>query len=374
MDLLNHLKRRLHRFMLPLGILIVCLIASLDYVTKLSVEVFYLVAVMLVTWTLGRRAGVFIAVISASVVLLVDLATNPDPDPIIPIWNAFVTLGIFLIVTYVLAAAIGLARENLRQETERAALLALTGELKTELLQAVSHDVRTPLASIKASATILLDPTVPWTQADRHELLEGINEQCDRLDHLAGQLLDMSRIDGGMLRLDRDWYSIEEVINAVLHRLHFHLAGHPVEVEVPPNLPLVLIDFPRIEQVLTNLLENAGKYTPLGTPITVRARTVADQLEVSVVDRGPGLSPEDLAHLFDKFAPVRHVGRPLGTGLGLSIVRGIVQVHGGQVTAENSPGGGWCVTFSLPLEPIPPPPAPAAVEVCLQPRGTTDAG
>lgn len=264
-----------------------------------------------------------------------------------------------VLVTLAEQVALALDRLALREEAERAEVLERTDELKSALLHTVSHDLRTPLASIKATATSLLDPAITWDSATQRLFIEAIDAECDRLTHLVSDLLEMSRIEGGALQLKRDWYAIGEVIETVCERLAGRLADHPLEVDAPDDLPLVPLDFVKIDAVLTNLLENAVKYTPPGTPILVRAVAWAGVLAVTVADRGPGVAPAHLGHLFDKFYRAGGAGGAQGSGLGLAIVRGMIEAHGGTISARSSAGQGLTITFTLPLA-LPAEPTPAA--------------
>jgi len=363
--LLKYLSGRSRPVLLALVSALVVLVGIIDYLTipPFSFEFFYIVPILLAGWFAGRTAGLMTAVACALAKLAADVLPTiygPNPelakatlnyiDPALPYWNAGMQLLVFLFVAQLVSALEHLRKE---QEAERMAALKRTDELKTALLQAVSHDLRTPVASIKASATSLLDTSVSWNVDDIRALLKGIDQECDRLNKLVGNLLDVSRIEGGMLHIDRDWYSIDEVIHATLHRLRPGLASHPVRIDIQEDLPLIMLDFIRIDQVLTNLLENAINYTPAGTPIKISARSEwsdgKGSIRVTVADAGPGVSPQHLARLFDRFYRVSGTGQPHSTGLGLSIAQGMVQAHGGQIEAQSPPGHGLRVSFTLPL-------------------------
>ena len=255
-----------------------------------------------------------------------------------------------LLATLADQVALALDRLRLRDEADRAELLEQTDGLKSALIHAVSHDLRTPLAAIKATVTSLLDSSIQWDSATQREFLQGVDEECDRLTRLVSNLLDISRIEGGVLHLERDWYAIDEVINTVRRRLAPRLADHPLTVDIAPNLPLVPLDFVKMDQVLTNLLENAIKYTPPGTPIGIRALAGDGRLIVVVQDGGSGVASQHLSHLFDKFYRVAAPGQAQGSGLGLAIVHGMVLAHGGTISARSLPGQGLTVTFTLPLQ------------------------
>jgi two-component system sensor histidine kinase KdpD len=188
----------------------------------------------------------------------------------------------------------------------------------------------------------------------QRELLGSILSEAERLNRLVANLLDMTRLEAGALEVRKEWQSIEEILGAALASLSRHLQDHQVVTQLPADLPLVPMDDLLIQQVLVNLLENAAKYAPPKSPIEVRAFVADGRLAVDVADRGPGLPPNDLERVFEKFyrAP-DSTGRP-GAGLGLAICRGIVELHGGQIRAENRPGGGTVIRFTLPLAGQPP--------------------
>jgi two-component system sensor histidine kinase KdpD len=223
--------------------------------------------------------------------------------------------------------------------------------LKSVLISTVSHELRTPLASIIAAVTSLLEPGMQWEAATRREFLHSIYDEAQRLNHLVGNLLDMSRIESGALRPAQDWYGLDEVITAVTRRLEAQLAPYRVTVDVEKGLPLLLLDFTQIDQVLTNLLENAVRYTPPGTAIRITARRQGQAIVVSVADSGPGVPPENLPRLFVKFYRIEGRSRPQGMGLGLAISKGLIEAHGGRITAHNGPEGGLQITFTLPVPP-----------------------
>lgn len=253
-----------------------------------------------------------------------------------------------LLTTFVDQAALALERARLSEEAAQSAVLARSDELKSALLSAVSHDLRTPLASIKAAVTSLLDDTVAWDSAVGQELLEAIDEETDRLTLMVGNLLDLSRIEGGALRPQKDWYDIGEMIADVRTRLSGRMQQHPLDVQIEDDLPILPFDYVEIAQVLTNLIENAVKYTPSGTPITVSARHRPGRIEVAVHDAGPGIPPNQQARIFEKFyrAPGTMTA---GTGIGLAISKGLVEAHGGEITVESGTGTGTTFRFTLPL-------------------------
>lgn len=275
-----------------------------------------------------------------------------------------------LLTTFANQVALAIDRARLIEEATRAAALEEADHLKSALLAAVSHDLRTPLASIKASATSLLQEDVPWDAATRREFLVAIDEETDRLARLVANLLDLTRIQGGALKPDKGWYEIGEVIARVTDRLAPLLAAHPIRVAVAPDLPLIAFDFVEIAQVIANLIENAAKYSESGTDIAVVAAREGDVVRVSVADRGPGISATDLPHVFDTFYRVRRTGRAgtiHGTGIGLAICKGFVEAHGGTITVASRVGEGSTFTFTLPITPTPEVPE----AVMTMPKGST---
>jgi len=241
-----------------------------------------------------------------------------------------------------------LQRENLRIE-----VLQRTDVLRAALLSSVSHDLRTPLTTIKAAASSLLQEDVRWDNEARRGFAQSIEHEADRLNRLVGNLLDMSRIEEGALKPEKEWYSLKALIHDVLGRLRPLLEGRTVRTHLTDDLLLVELDYMQIDQVLTNLIENAVRYTPAGSPIDVSAHIEGEQVMLSVADRGPGIPPADLERVFDKFYRVlqnQHgTGYPSGSGLGLAVCKGLVEAHGGRIWAELREGGGLVVCIELPV-------------------------
>lgn len=221
--------------------------------------------------------------------------------------------------------------------------------LRSSLLSSVSHDLRTPLASITGAASTLLDESAALDADARRELLLTIADESARMGRLVTNLLEMTRLESGTVKLRREWSSLEELIGAALARLGPQLKEHDVRTAVPADLPLVPVDAVLIEQVLNNLIENAAKYAPARTPIEVSARPVGGEIEVVVADRGPGIVPGEEELIFEKFRRGSMTGSLHGVGLGLSVCKGIIEVHGGTISAANRPGGGAEFRFRLPV-------------------------
>ncbi len=260
-----------------------------------------------------------------------------------------------------------LERAQLAEEARRARLRSETEQLRNALLSSVSHDLRTPLAVVTGAASALLEPGGPKDEASRRELLSTIHDEALRLNRLVRNLLDMTRLEAGALKVNKEPQPLEEVVGAALTRMEDRLRGREVKTDLRADLPEVPIDSALIEQVLINLLENATKYTPPGTAIEVAAHDNGPVVEVTVADHGPGVPAEEAERVFDKFYR-RREGEGGGAGLGLTICRGIVAAHGGRIWVDERPGGGARFHFSLPLDPGAPAialPSPSRSELTL---------
>ncbi|MEP6468708.1 MAG: ATP-binding protein [Chloroflexota bacterium] len=238
-------------------------------------------------------------------------------------------------------------RARLRDEANAAEVLRRADQAKSALLDAVSHDLRTPLASIMASAGSLLQRDVDWPEDERRSFSEAIEQEAQRLDRIVGNLLDLSRLESGTLEPDRGRYEPSALIHEVAGRLRPMIAPHPLRLELPEELPPVHLDYSEVDQVLSNLIENAAKYSPPEAEILVTATVRDRSLLVSVADGGSGISDEAMPRLFEPFFRAAGAGRG-GSGLGLAVARGLVEAHGGRIWAENRPQGGASFTFEIP--------------------------
>jgi two-component system sensor histidine kinase KdpD len=259
-----------------------------------------------------------------------------------------------LLAMFASQIASALERAQLAEQAQRAHLQIEEERLRSSLLSAVSHDLRTPLSVITGAANALLDAEAVLTAAARRDLEETIQEEAQRLNHLVRNLLDMTRIASGAVKVTKEWQPIEGVVGAALGRVDSVLKGRPVDVHVPPSLPLASIDAVLVEQVLINLLENAAKYTPSGTPIEISAHQDKSDIVMEVADRGPGIPPGLSDKIFEKFYRLPREREGGGAGLGLAICRGVVEAHRGRIWVDARPGGGAMFHFTLPIEGKPP--------------------
>uniref|UniRef100_A0AAU2JZK5 histidine kinase n=1 Tax=Streptomyces sp. NBC_00049 TaxID=2903617 RepID=A0AAU2JZK5_9ACTN len=248
-------------------------------------------------------------------------------------------------------AAVVLDRQRLVDEAEKSRALAEGNRIRTALLAAVSHDLRTPLAGIKASVTSLRSADVEWSEEDRAELLEGIEDGADRLAALIGNLLDMSRLNTGtVVPLIRET-DLDEVVPMAL-------GGVPedsVDLDIPETLPMIAVDRGLLERAVANIVENAVKYSPDGQPVHVSASALGNRVELRVVDRGPGVPDEAKDRIFEPFQRHGDAPRGAGVGLGLAVARGFTEAIGGTLTAEDTPGGGLTMVITLPMAGSAPP-------------------
>ena len=259
-----------------------------------------------------------------------------------------------LLLTCADQLAIALERARLAEEAADARVTVEEERMRSTLLSTVSHDLRTPLAVITGAASGLRD-AAELPEATRRELAATIADEAEHLNRLVGDLLDMTRLESGAVRLNKEWHSIEDVVGGVLSRLERRIGTRRVQLDLPADLPLVQLDDVLFGQLVANLVENALKYAPGESPIDIGARIEDGQLRFEVADRGPGLPPGGEAQVFDKFYRGDGPSGPRdGVGLGLTISRAIAEAHGGRMLAENRPGGGAQFVVELPLAGEPP--------------------
>jgi two-component system, OmpR family, sensor histidine kinase KdpD len=248
-----------------------------------------------------------------------------------------------LLAGYAAQAAAALDRERLRTQASQAEALGEANRIRTALLAAVSHDLRTPLASVKASVSTLRQTDVAWTPEDEAALLATIEENADRLDELIGNLLDMSRLHTGSLQPFLRPTAIDEVAPLALRGLDPQL-----ELKVPDELPLVLADPGLLERVLANLFSNASRHSPQASPPTLMARSAGARVELEIADHGPGVPDEEKERIFEPFVRLGNKPAGPGVGLGLAVAKGFAEAMGGRIEADTTPGGGLTIRLTLP--------------------------
>ncbi|MDR3669765.1 MAG: DUF4118 domain-containing protein [Holophaga sp.] len=252
-----------------------------------------------------------------------------------------------LLVPLTAQIALALERASLAEDRTEALIQAEQEHLRSALLSSISHDLRTPLGTITGATTTLLDPGPQSTPADQKVLLGTIHQESRRLLRMVNNLLDITRLEAGLVQVKKEWAAVEEVVGSALSHLEEQMEARPVTVELPELW--VPMDPVLVEQALINMLDNANKFSPPGSAIEVRGWVEEDRFRIAVADRGPGLPPGEEELIFEKL--YRGTGRTTtpGAGLGLAICKGIAQVHGGSIIAENRPQGGAQVILTLPL-------------------------
>ena len=254
-------------------------------------------------------------------------------------------------VLAIAAAQLGLTieRARFRKEATESEVLRRSDDLKTELLHAVSHELRTPLAAILASAGSLRQRDVDWTDRERDEFATGIQDEAVRLDRLVGNLLDLSRIENGTLVPRKAWHDVGALVEDVAGRMRPVTAGHRVRLDLPDDLPPVELDYVEIQQVLSNLVENAAKFSPAGSEIDISVGREDGSVSFAVRDHGPGIAAGDSERIFEPFVRLARAGQgPRGVGLGLALAKRLVEAHSGTIWVDHGVSDGTRIVFTLP--------------------------
>ena len=253
-----------------------------------------------------------------------------------------------LLSAWVRLAGVAMEKIHLAEEARQAKLVLEGEKLRKALFNSVSHELKTPLAAIRGSVSMLLEADMPYSKEDRLELLRNIQDSSRRMERLISNLLDTARMESGMMQIKADWCDVEDMIGSALRRMGNVEERMDLRVEIDGTLPLIKADCGLIEQVLINLLDNAAKYSSGRPQVVIRAAKAAGGVEIAVLDRGGGIIPEDLERVFDKFYRSTQMNKVGGTGLGLAICKGIVEAHRGRIYARNRAGGGAALHFVLP--------------------------
>jgi len=259
-----------------------------------------------------------------------------------------------LLETFLGQIAQAVTRVRLTEQARKVQVEMEAERLRNSLLSSISHDLRTPLATIVGSASTLVEEDRSLGSENKLELSRAIYDEARRMSNLVNNILDMARLDAGAIELNRQWVPLDEIIGVVLTRLQKRLVKRRVNVKLPPGTAMIYVDAVMIEQVLINLLENALRYTPEASPLEILADACPDAVEISVVDQGPGLPKGSESKLFEKFYRVQHEATQSGVGLGLAICKAIIEAHGGSIQAHNRPTGGAVFSFIIPLDQAPP--------------------
>jgi len=326
------------------------LVHSRLQLSEANVLMLYLLGVLWVATHHSRGAGVLASVLGVAAFDFVFV--KPYYTFAVAQREYLVTFAVMLATALVISSLTH--RVRVHSEMARQAWQRVETEfLRNTLLSGVSHELRTPLAAISGAASTLLHDRESINRETQSDLLQSICSESDRMDRLINNLLDMTRLEAGGMTVKKDWLHPQEVIASALHHQEAQLAGRTVKLALP-EFPLVQMDGVLIEQVLTTMLDNVIQYTPAGTEIEIIGKCEENQIEIAIADRGPGLPPGTESRVFEKFFRVRPDESRRGIGLGLAVVRGIVQAHGGNVSAANRSDGGAIFRFTLPRHGTPP--------------------
>jgi K+-sensing histidine kinase KdpD len=332
---------------IALLVVAVCTMIALPlrpHVAAANLVMIYLIGVVGVAAKLHRRVALFTSILS---VAAFDFFGVPHYFSFaVAESEYFITLAVMLAVALLISGMTSRIRVQEAAAAEREAKVQ-SESMRTSLLSAVSHDLRTPLASITGAAATLHNHWERLDEKTRDELLVSVIDESDRMNRLLNNLLEVTRLESGV-RLHKEWFPLEEVVGAALHRLKRQIAGRKILTDIPADLPMVALDDVLMEQVFINLIENALKYTPDNSPVEVSARRSENVVEVEVLDRGPGFSQGQENRVFDKFFRGKS-DEVRGAGLGLAICRAVIDAHGGSISAENRKEGGAIIRFHIPL-------------------------
>ena len=254
-----------------------------------------------------------------------------------------------LLEAYADLVAVAIEGILLAEESQNTQVLRATEKLQTALLNAISHDLRTPLVSVIGVLSSLQDEGMVLDDNTKRNLIQVAREEAERLNHLITNLLDESRIEAGALKISKQPSEVQDLIGTALEQIGGHAASRPINIDIPVDLPFLSVDFGLIVQALVNILNNSIKYSPDGSSIDIKARQTAREVQIEIADHGVGILQQDLERVFDKFYRIQRPDNVVGTGLGLSICKGIVEAHGGHILAENRLGGGTVIRLILPV-------------------------
>jgi two-component system, OmpR family, sensor histidine kinase KdpD len=322
-----------------------------------NIAMVYILAVVVIALRFTR--GPAIATAMLSVAAFDYLFVPPQGTLTVDDVQYLLTFAIMLAVALVISRLV----ESVRSRAAVQASLEVEAEMeriRSTLLASISHDLRTPLAVMAGASSSLAESGERLAPEQRRALAQSVFEQAKRMSDHVGKILEMTRLETGAIKPDRDWAAVPEIVGSVLQRLQERLSAHRVLVELDEDLPLVRVDASLIEHAVGNLLENAASHTPAGTVVRVRAQRRNDELLLTVEDYS-GIAGQDIERVFEKFHHGSAETSETGMGLGLAICRAIVRLHGGRAWAERVSGGGTAFHFTIPVEISPPmPPEPIA--------------
>lgn len=336
------IRNKIYPYLISIGLVFIMTLFGEFVKRKLeptNIVMFYLLAVVIAAIRWGQGPAIVTSILS---VLTFDFFLVPP----------YLTLSVAdlqYIFTFIAFLVVGVVISTLASKTREQVIQRQKEKLQTALLNSISHDLRTPLSSVTGSLSALLDNDAGLDDATRKELLETAFTESDRLNQLVGNLLDMTRMEAGALKINRKACELRDVLGVTLEQLKENIGARNIRIDIPKDFPEISVDFLFIMKVFFNLIDNALKYSPVDTPIDIKATAFKDKVRIEVKDRGIGIPQGDLKRVFEKFYRVERPQQIRGTGLGLSICKGIIEAHGGQITAENNPDRGTTFIITIPL-------------------------
>ncbi|MDD5174295.1 MAG: DUF4118 domain-containing protein [Candidatus Omnitrophica bacterium] len=304
-----------------------------------NIVMFYLLAIVIIAIQWGQGPAIIASVLS---VLLFDFFLVPP----------YLTLGVAdiqYVFTFIAFLIVGLVVSTLASKTREHLMQRQTERFQTALLNSISHDLRTPLSSITGSLSALLDNYTSLDDSTRKSLLEAAAEESGQLNNLVGNLLDMTRMESGALKISKKPCELRDVVGSSLEQLKAKVKNRNIKIDIPRDFPEIPMDFLFMMKAFINLIDNALKYSPQNTIINISAFLSRDKAVIEIKDQGCGIPEGELKRVFDKFCQVEKSQETKGTGLGLSICKGIIEAHNGEIAARNNPNGGTTFIITLPV-------------------------
>jgi two-component system sensor histidine kinase KdpD len=336
------IRNKIYPYLISIGLVFIMTLFGEFVKRKLeptNIVMFYLLAVVIAAIRWGQGPAIVTSILS---VLTFDFFLVPP----------YLTLSVAdlqYIFTFIAFLVVGVVISTLASKTREQVIQRQKEKLQTALLNSISHDLRTPLSSVTGSLSALLDDDAGLDDATRKELLETAFTESDRLNQLVGNLLDMTRMEAGALQINRKACELRDVLGVTLEQLKENISARNIRIDIPKDFPEISVDFLFMMKVFFNIIDNALKYSPVDTPIDIKATAFKDKVRIEVKDRGIGIPQGDLKRVFEKFYRVERPQQIRGTGLGLSICKGIIEAHGGEITAENNPDRGTTFIITIPL-------------------------
>lgn len=343
MQKINILKNKIYPYLVSMGLVLVMTLLG-EFLKKrlepTNIVMFYLLAVVIVAIRWGQGPAIVTSVLS---VLAFDFFLVPPYLTLnVHDFEYLFTFGAFLVVGLIVSTLTSKVRAQIIQRQ--------TEKLHCALLNSISHDLKTPLVSITGALSALLDNTSKLSQQQKNELLETARDESERLNRIVNNILDMTRTESGVLRISKKPCDLRDFIGACLEQLKDKIGSRNIGINIPKKMPEVSVDFPYMLKAFLNVIDNALKYSPVGSAIEIEAFCIGQKARISVRDYGYGIPREDLGRIFNKFYRVQRAQNVLGTGLGLSISKNIIEAHGGHIIAESILGKGATFIIEIPLE------------------------